>query len=248
MSHKLTDITLYYYPEGDEALRFTKRQNVVSGLYVHFLDGYKPKRTSRISVELSDEDYVKEHFETSILGATAEFDKEKYWSLNEKGQNKFILDTVHRMAVLCSQKYNWDEGIFYDAYDKVIEANYKFDVELKRKFSRNRKNKGAIIISTYVEYCSLNAVFYDKDESEINRVELLKTYQHEMFYGELIRNYKWFGNDEFGIQSRHGHVVIKAGIDSKEPEMIISPSELMSRETIEEYMDTITYTEDQEVE
>lgn len=77
MSHRLYDITLYYNGENDVAKRFTLKQNVVSDLYVQYLKGYKPPKTSRISVQLGDEDYPGKHF-GSILGPTARFDKEQY--------------------------------------------------------------------------------------------------------------------------------------------------------------------------
>lgn len=59
MPYKFYDITLYYYPNGDDALKFTLRQNQVSGRYVQLLNGYKPKGTTRISVELKDEDDIR---------------------------------------------------------------------------------------------------------------------------------------------------------------------------------------------
>ena len=75
MSHKLDDITLYYYPKDDTAKRFAMKQNVVSDLYVNYLNGYKPPKTSRISVTLSNEDRIEFYF-GSILTVNAFFDKD----------------------------------------------------------------------------------------------------------------------------------------------------------------------------
>lgn len=115
MSHKLNDITLYYNPKGEIAKKFTLRQNMVSDLYVQFLNKYKPKGTSRISVELTNEDKIRGCF-GSILLAGAKFDKEDYWKKSEIEQNMVILDTVHRIAILCADEYNWDKQVFQKAY------------------------------------------------------------------------------------------------------------------------------------
>ena len=78
MSHKLYDITLYYYSqtynEGDLAFR----QNLVSDLYVLFLDNYKPKGTTRISVTLKDEDHIT-GYAGSILCVYAYLNDDLSW-------------------------------------------------------------------------------------------------------------------------------------------------------------------------
>jgi hypothetical protein len=115
MRWKFNGITLYYEPWDDAASAFTMRQNKISGCYVQLLDGYKPKGTTRLSVSLENEDNIRPYF-GSILLADAAFDKQTYWNLDDHHQDLMILETVHRIASLCADKYNWDKERFNVAY------------------------------------------------------------------------------------------------------------------------------------
>ena len=145
MSHRLYDITLYYSGEKDVAKRFTLKQNVVSDLYVQFLNGYKPPNTSRISVQLGNEDNAGKHF-GSILGPTAKFNPENYWQLDDAGQNRMILDTVHRIARLCAEHHGWDRTPFDSAYEQVLAGDFKSSLDGERKMAKDRKHTAAVRI------------------------------------------------------------------------------------------------------
>ena len=80
-------------------------------------NGY-PK-TSRISVQLTEKDQIRGYF-GSILSADAKFDKNNFWKLSDKEQNKVILETVHRVALMCADKYEWDKNVFEKAYQIVV--------------------------------------------------------------------------------------------------------------------------------
>ncbi|UEG53442.1 hypothetical protein LLH06_00425 [Mucilaginibacter daejeonensis] len=118
MRYKLNDITLYYHPTGDDAIKFTIRQNAISGRYVESLNGYKPKGTTRISVQLAEEDNIG-YYVGSILCADAAFDKDAYWRLDVQQQDLMILNTIHRVVILCADKFLWEKERFKDAYHKV---------------------------------------------------------------------------------------------------------------------------------
>jgi len=111
MSYKLYDITLYYSAETHKEKEFTIRQNLVSDLYVSFLNNYKPKGTTRVSVTLKNEDHIVGYY-GSILSVYAYFNEAAYWSSTAIEQNQIMLDTVHRIAILCADKYNWDKTVF----------------------------------------------------------------------------------------------------------------------------------------
>jgi hypothetical protein len=224
MSHRLYDITLYYYPEGPEARRFTLMQNIVSDLYVQFLDGYKPPKTSRISVRLAEADDPGRHF-GSILSPTAEFDKERYWKLDAAAQKRMILDTVHRIARLCAAHFDWSIDPFNKAYQEVLDANFEYCLESKPKASRDRKHSATVRLQKNESHAIISAVFRDRDGKEKRVVELLRSFQHPMFYGELMRGYKWFNNHEFGLFTPGEEITIKASLDSDTATTTITPQD-----------------------
>jgi hypothetical protein len=241
MSHRLYDITLYYYDEEDLRKRFTLKQNMVSDLYVHFLDGYKPPKTSRISVQLSTEDSPGSHF-GSILGASAKFDSKQYWRQDNGGQNELILNTVHRIALLCAEHYGWNKEPFEAAYKKVLADDFVYCVEGTKKTSRDRSHSASIRLQKNEKYATISAVFFRKDGRVEKVVELLRSFQHEMFYGGLTRRYKWFNSREFGMYSSGEEIVIKASLDHNDAITTITPK-TTNREELEGQLRRMTYVD-----
>lgn len=121
MSYGFYDITLYYYDNDfNIESEFAIRQNEISKKYVQLMNKYKPPKTTRISVELKDEDDIL-FYNGSILCVEAAFDKNYYWSLNSLQQNIMILETVHRIALLCAKKYSWNLSIFESSYRSLLD-------------------------------------------------------------------------------------------------------------------------------
>jgi hypothetical protein len=242
MSHKLTDITLYYYFEDDFSQKFTLKQNVISDLYVQCLIGYKPPKTSRLSVELTDvEDRIIGYF-GSILSIKAQFNESTFWVLTDKEQNQEILNTIHRIALLCAEEYNWEKCVFQNAYDKVIQLDFKYEIQGKKKFAPDRKHKATIQLEKNEINSTISVVFYDKLGSKIKSVELLKSFQNAMFYGKIINKYKWFNNNEFGLYTKDEELVIKASLVENKCEVIINPKK-NSLEEIQGYLRSVTFQE-----
>lgn len=241
MSRKLNDITLYYSPTGERAKKFTVRQNLISSLYTHFLGSYKPLRTSRISITLDEIDSAGEYF-GSILSPSAKFDKELYWKLSEGDKNRVILETIHRVVLLCAKKYGWDITVFENAHVKVLKSNFRYEIEKQKKQSKDKKYKAAIQVSKNLDSTTISVAFYDKSNNFLKSVEILKSFQHEMFYGKMIRNSRWFNNTEFGIYTTNDELIIKAALDSDKSKTIITPK-TNTRKELENRLKQITYRE-----
>ncbi len=235
MSHKLHDITLYYYFEQDEfKKRFTLKQNIVSALYVYFLKGHKPHKTTRISITLKEKGArVNEPIHHgSILNADALIDREEFWLESNDIQKQIILDTIHKTTLECADKLGWDKEIFNQAYIKVKEANFIFKVESDSKLSPNRKVKAKLEIEKIEEKTIVRSNFYDSEDKLLTSIKLFESFQHEMFYERLVRNFKWFNNNEFGVYSKTGELKIIADITTGQSKTIIEPKQ-NSREAIE---------------
>lgn len=242
MSNRLHDITLYYNGSGEIAKEFAMKQNLVSDLYVQYLNGYKPPKTTRISVTLDDEDEVSGYFGSSILSVYAHFDQDEFWTLTDEEQKTYILSTVHRIALFCADKHDWDKEIFESAYKKVIEVDFKYEFRFKKKSSPNRQHKACIQLNKNEKYATLSVVFFNKSETEIKLLELLKTFQHEMFYSNFIKKNKWLNNQTFVIYTSNEEILIKASLDKEKSEIIIDPKK-NSLEELEGYLRSITYRE-----
>ena len=242
MSHRLQDITLYYwFKNGTVRKRFTMKQNVICALYVQYLNGYKPPKTSRISVQLGNADYAGKHI-GSILGPTAKFDVEHYWQLDDAGQNRMILDTVHRIALLCAEHHGWNRTPFDSAFERVLAVDFKYSVEAKPKMSKDRLHSATIRIEKDERCSTISAVFFKKGRQTEMVVELLKSFHNELFYGGLTKNYKWFSTREFGLYSPSDEIIIKASLDHPNATTTITPQR-SDREQLEGYLRRATYVD-----
>jgi hypothetical protein len=245
MSHKLQDITLYYNFDNDEVnKRFSHSMHVVSDLYVHFLDGYKPPKTSRISVTLKDKGAsVNGPFHVgSILNVDAVIDKGEFWTWSDTIQKDLILNIIHQTALECADKFKWDKEIFYQAYKKVKEADFVFKVETNKKLSPNKKVKAALVIEKTEEKTIISANFYDIDGKPLTLIRLFDSFQSEMFYGALVRNFRWFGNNEFGVCSKTGELKILGDLTTGQSKIVIEHNR-NSREAIEGQLRNVLYRE-----
>jgi hypothetical protein len=243
MSHKLYDITLYYYFENDALKKqFALRQNVVSALYVYFLDGYKPPKTTRISITLKDKEAKLNepiHF-GSILNADALIDRENFWAASVENQKQTILDTIHKTTLGCAAKLGWNKEIFNQAYTKVKEANYVFKVETNSKLSPDRKTKAKLEIEKLEEKTIIRSNFYNSEDKLLMTIKLFESFNHEMFYERLVRNFKWFNNKEFGVYLKNEELKIIGDISTAQSKTIIEPKQ-NSREAIEGILRYILY-------
>lgn len=235
MKHRLNDITLYY-PDSKRKNKFTPKQNLVSDLYIRFLEGYKPPKTTRISVDLSNETDSIIGFFGSILVAKAQFNKEEFWNLSDHGQNLMILKTIHRIALICCSKYEWNKEIFEKSYNKVIQSKFLYAFEHKRKHSKSRKFKAALYVQKDEICTTISVTFYDKLDRKIKTIELFKSFQNPMFYSHLIQNNKWFSNTEFGVHAFNGEFTIRASLEAEKSATVIIP-EKYSKEELYGHLD-----------
>lgn len=232
MSHKLDDITLYHDWEDDRGKEFTIRQNVVSGLYVHLLNGYKPKGTSRVSVSFGQEDMILPYC-GSILVAIAKFDKDEYQHQGAEERNGMILDTVHRIAMQSADIHGWDKSVFQWAYAQVVKRNFVFEKTTKLKWARNKKYKAGLAVVNYGCYISVAICFYRPDDTLLNQVTIFLA--PELFYSDVIKQGRWFDDGSFGLYAQQGQWIIKAFPAQDFAEILMTPKG-NSREYIEAYV------------
>lgn len=238
MGYRFNDITLY---RNDNDKDFASRNNLISSLYIDFLDGYKPKATTRISVDIGKEDCIKGYF-GSILCAEVAFNESEYLLSSTENRNKIILDSIHRIAVLSAEKYGWDITVFNLSYDKVLECGFVYKKVLQKKLAKDKKHQASLILERNGNSAIISVNFYNSKGEFLKSAELLKSFDHEMFYGELIRNNKWFNNLEFGMHTKKGELIIKTSLDKDGCETIFMPV-INTREELEGYLQRITYKE-----
>lgn len=212
MGASFSDITLYtptpYLVGTPEHLEETSLINFVSDLYVQNMNGYKPPKTSRITIQPAYHDIWDRTWKNgSIVAISPFFSHDEFSSLTKSGKYKYILDLIQTATLQLSEEYQWDRAIFEAAYKRTLDSNFSFRIEYPNKQSKDRKKTGAFVItkthtitSAYVEI-NVNGIITAKKLFDKNN-----SWWYDCVY-YLAQYSRWFDNDRFGIGFR------KAGID-----------------------------------
>ena len=131
----LHDITLYdqFHPaEGQR--QFQHRANYVSSLYHKCLHGYKPPRTSRISITLIPEQRLPRAW---MAGSVAVMDEyahaPTYDALPDPAKLRYLLERLHEAVGHLCRAFPWDEAVFEQAYQQVQELHPEWQQDIVSK-------------------------------------------------------------------------------------------------------------------
>jgi hypothetical protein len=235
MGAPFSDITLYtptpYQKDSPEYWEDTSLQNYVSDLYVQKMNGYKPPKTTRISIEPAYHNIWKRTWKNGSLVSIAPFySHDEYVSLDRRGRYKYILDIIQTATIQLSDEYSWDKTVFEKAYNDVIECDFEFKIVYPAKMSRDKKRTGQVIIEKNEQTTTLSLLLITGDSKKM--VVLFKNrnwFWYDIAY-EMAKNTKWLDNNTFGIFSKRtdkfGYYsipddVIIGKLDFKETDFIV---------------------------
>lgn len=225
MSHKLDDIVLDYHSEDKNKVRaFVQKQFLIAELYVYYLENYKPPKTSRINIFLGA-DNLSGYYFGSIFCVNYPFKEDEYWKAGEEEKNRILLDIIHSSSLLGVNEYSWDIAKFENAYRYVIKKNFRYSIENTRKYSKNKKYKGAIILDKNEKFATVSVGFFSSSDELIRKVELIKTRPEILFHHEIYKGSKWLDNNNFGYQNKSQEITIKASIETGKSEIILNPKQ-----------------------
>ena len=132
MGIPLYDITIYYdgHQNTEKSVEdeFMQTANYVTKLYHKNLSGYKPPKTSRISITMGRAiQFLKPFYHGSICVCSVIIDEEKYAQLSTQERYKFILEILHKTIMNLAEIFNWDKNVFDKSYNQVLATNFKIE-------------------------------------------------------------------------------------------------------------------------
>jgi len=224
MGAPFSDITLYtptsHTVGTPEYIEEVSLQNFVSDLYVQNMNGYKPPKTSRITIQPAFHDIWNRTWKNgSIVAIAPFFSLDTYCNLDKKGKYKYTLDLIQSATLLLSDEYGWDKTVFENAYNKVLESDFIFKIEYPTKQSRDKKKIATLIIektetitSVYVKIKTDNSLITQKLFDKKNQ------WWYDCIY-ILARHNKWIDTERFGIGYNKGKIDIWYSLDKNEIEL-----------------------------
>ena len=120
MGAPFSDIALYtptpHTVGTTEYWEDTSLKNFVSDLYVQKMYGYKPPKTTRITIQPAYHDiWTRTWKNGSILAIAPFYSHDEYASFDKKGKYKYILDLIQVATLQLSEEYKWDRTVFEKA-------------------------------------------------------------------------------------------------------------------------------------
>ena len=213
MGAPFSDITLYtptiYKTGTPEYLEERSLLNFVSDLYVQNMNGYKPPKTRRITVQPAYYGIWNQPWKNGSIAHVAPFfSYDQFSSLDKQGKYMYILDIIQAATIELSAAYNWDKEVFENAYKSTLASNFNFRIEYPAKQSKDRKKSGAFIVTKTDTVTSVYA------EIRINGIVMAKklfekknAWWYDCVY-VFARHYKWIDSDRFGIAYGNGKIEI----------------------------------------
>jgi hypothetical protein len=203
-----TDITVYFNQNLiDNTLDtryFQFKLNYLMDFYHRNLNGYKPPKTSRISIELVDSmEKENQFYFGSILRIYLYFNLDKYLKTDKDNQLKYLLDLSHNSLIETAIKNNWEINKFKNSYDLIINSKFNFNKQFDLKSSKDKKTNGQAIITKTITESKLTIRLTKETSSKlIDLMTKANTYWFDSIYA-IASNCKWIDNDKFGYKPKH---------------------------------------------
>ena len=207
MGASFSDITLYtptaHKTDTPEYWEDRSLKNYISDLYVQKMYGYKPPKTTRITIQPAYHNIWNRTWKNgSIISIAPFYNHDEYISLDKKGKYKYVLEIIQTSTLQLSDEYGWDKNVFEKAYKDIIESDFQFRVEYPSKMSRDKRKSGQVLIEKTERITTLNLQFLFDDE--IRKVKLFENrnwFWYDVAY-ELAKNSKWLDKNTFGVYSK----------------------------------------------
>ncbi len=212
-----------------EAKKFNVFSNIMASLYQRFFTG-NIRGLFKIAIDLYQHKIpmkicnYKENGGVCVIFRS--FDFNNFIRKDKNSKQKEILEILQNSVIKMCEKFKIDKIPFVNAYEKVIENNYKNQYIFNRlTFSRNRKYKAGIEINMTKNGTKINILFTDKNENILKRNEIFKTFSHYYFVHQIIYSGKWLDNQKYIASSRNKNINFIASINSPKTELKIKPKE-----------------------
>ncbi len=224
MATPFSDITIYsptpYTVGTPEYWIETSLINFVSDLYVQNMSGYKPPKTSRITIQPAYHDIWNRTWKNgSIVAIAPFFSHDEFSAFDKLGKYNYILDLIQAATIQLSDEYQWNRQVFENAYKRTLESNFNFRIEYPTKQSKDRKKSGIFVI-TKTE--TITSVHVDININGTITTKKLFDKKNSWWYDcvyYLARHNKWFDNNRFGIAFGKGKIDVWYSLDKNVVEL-----------------------------
>ncbi len=213
MGASFSDITVYsktsYQVGTPDFIEQTSLENFICDFYVQMMNGYKPPKTSRITIQPAYYDTWEKPWKFgSIISIAPYFSWENYISLDKKGKYLSILDLIHGAMIELSEEYNWDKSVFENAYKNIICRDFVFQINYPKIIAKDKISIANICIEKSDTITSVFVIYETNGfTGKYKLFEKSNAWCYDCIY-LLVKHAKWKDNSIFGINYAKGKIEI----------------------------------------
>lgn len=175
-----------------------------------------------------------------------------YAGLTKDKQNKlfsnenYLKDLLFISIIQLKKIWNfqgWSEGDLDLIQKEIIEADFKFSIELLKATNNIRSNKVVIFADFFKDYCNLELKLFKKrdlvDNQLLFKAQILSPFMFNI-YASVLGGILWVEENEFDINSLFVGLVYKIKIVNNKFEFVIKP-ETTERKAVQYLVDSFRY-------
>lgn len=175
-----------------------------------------------------------------------------YAGLTKDKQNKlfsnenYLKDLLFISIIQLKKIWNfqgWSEGDLDLIQKEIIEADFKFSIELLKATNNIRSNKVVIFADFFKDYCNLELKLFKKrdlvDNQLLFKAQILSPFMFNI-YASVLGGILWVEENEFDINSLFVGLVYKIKIVNNKFEFVIKP-ETTERKAAQYLVDSFRY-------
>lgn len=197
----------YDYRENwkDKRILFRDQVRCIAEMYTYLLGKYKTQETKKIIINCQRE-LIGEKIITvdGFTEVDINFDIDNYFKLSNSQKKQIILKIINESVLKIARKYSWNEDIFDQINQEIIEKNYNNEYVWKKKISPNRALIAEVFCQHDIESIEIFIVIRDKKSNEVIKRELIiKDRPHELIFVNYLGDLKWISNNEVALIHRN---------------------------------------------
>lgn len=221
MGAPFSDISIYFptsrrvgTPEYKEEIATV---NYICDLYVQHMGGYKPPKTTRITLQPSFYNIWDRTWKIgSIVAIAPYFSYDEFIQLDKTEKYRYILELIQTSVTQLAREYQWDIHVFESAYRKILDCNFNFRMEYPPKKSKDRKKSGWLVVEK-TETVSTAYVYIQTGDQLVSKKLFDKKnwWCYDRIY-DLAKYCKWIDGEMFGISYEKWNIQILYSVDKDE--------------------------------
>jgi hypothetical protein len=189
----------------EKRMNFRDEIRCIADLYLHHLGKFQTQETKKIMINCVERIHNDEIQNCDGFSEVeVRFDLRTYSECKKEEKKKFILEKLYEGVLKVGEAYKWEMPILQQAYQSVIESNYKNEYVWKQKVSPSRKYTAEIFCQHEVDKYGVTMNIKVRNTDEIVKSELLIVERpNEFAFVKHLGNLKWISNTEVILSNKN---------------------------------------------